>query len=195
MYRPRNRARLHPQTPLAPAMEGVETTARSPTDRQRYDTGTAHSEGGGTQSRLSDWRSARVLAAASTVPASAAWMVPGWLSRSRCDAISEGLQRRVPSPYQVRSVRQARLLDQDPEHGHEDGVEPAGGLGVEQVDAVALGQGVGVLPVAGVHIKASVRCASVLDLVSTDKYYTTYANYTLTHPDYSASQYTANIQI
>ena len=33
---------------------------------------------------------------------------------------------------------------------HEDGAERTGGLGVEQVDAVTLGQGVGVLPVAGV---------------------------------------------
>ena len=47
---------------------------------------------------------------------------------------------------------------QDAEHGHEDGAECAGGYGVQQVDAAALGQGVGVLPVAGGD-KPLARCA------------------------------------
>ena len=39
----------------------------------------------------------------------------------------------------------------DAERGHEDGAERAGGFCVVEADAMALGQGVGVLPLAGGH--------------------------------------------
>ena len=43
------------------------------------------------------------------------------------------------------------LPGEDAERGHEDGAERAGGLGMVEADAVALGQSVGVLSLAGSH--------------------------------------------
>jgi len=50
---------------------------------------------------------------------------------------------------EVGGALEAGLPGEDAERGHEDGTERACGLGVVEADVVALGQGVGVLPLAG----------------------------------------------
>ena len=63
----------------------------------------------------------------------------------------EGLRRGAVCAVlgEVGGALEAGLPGEDAEHGHEDGAERAGGLGVVETDAVAFGQGVGVLPFAG----------------------------------------------
>ena len=49
----------------------------------------------------------------------------------------------------VGGALKAGLPGEDAERGHEDGAERAGGFCVVEADAMGLGQGVGVLPLAG----------------------------------------------
>ena len=76
--------------------------------------------------------------------------VQGWGSREdgrREEGLRGGAAFAVVG--EVGGALEAGLPGEDAEHGHEDGTERAGGLGVVEADAVAFGQGVGVLPLAG----------------------------------------------